>query len=61
MVNAAEKPAISTSELFRSAFMARDYIFVMLAFFACGIHMALIANHFLILAKDVGKDTLKDV
>lgn len=35
----------STSELFRLAFKSRDYIFIMLGFFTCGFHMALITNH----------------
>lgn len=44
-VKAAEKPKVSTSELFGIAFKSRDYIFIMLGFFTCGFHMALITNH----------------
>ncbi len=40
-----EENKISTSELFKLAFKSRDYICIMLGFFTCGFHMALITNH----------------
>lgn len=35
----------STSELFKISFKNRDYLFIVIGFFTCGFHMALIANH----------------
>lgn len=35
----------SIREMFRAAFHSRDYIFIMLGFFTCGFHMAIITNH----------------
>ena len=37
--------SVSTAELFRTAFHSADYRFIMIGFFTCGFHMALITNH----------------
>lgn len=39
------EPESSTLELFRRACKDRDYIFIVLGFFTCGFHMAIITNH----------------
>ncbi len=39
-----EQP-LPTKTLFAQAFHSRDYIFIMIGFFTCGFHMALITNH----------------
>lgn len=39
------KQNIKTSELFQISFKNRDYIFIVIGFFTCGFHMALITNH----------------
>ena len=39
-----DKP-LPAKTLFAQAFRSRDYIFIMIGFFTCGFHMALITNH----------------
>lgn len=41
----APESKITTSEFFRLAFKNRDYVFIVIGFFTCGFHMALITNH----------------
>ncbi|MDO4311937.1 MAG: MFS transporter [Eubacteriales bacterium] len=40
-----ERQNDNLSELFRIAFRDRNYIFIVLGFFTCGFHMAIITNH----------------
>ena len=35
----------NTKEIFASAFKSRTYLFLMIGFFTCGFHMAIIMNH----------------
>lgn len=46
--NTSVKPKMENagiSDLFKRAFKNRSYIFIVLGFFTCGFHMALITNH----------------
>lgn len=42
---AAQKGGLTVGELVRLARGSRDYLFIVLGFFTCGFHMALITNH----------------
>lgn len=41
--NKVEK--ISTKSVFKEAFKTKNYLFLMIGFFTCGFHMAIITNH----------------
>ena len=41
----AQDTPLPAKTLFAQAFRSKDYIFIMIGFFTCGFHMALITNH----------------
>ena len=44
-VSSVQDAPLPAKTLFAQAFRSRDYIFIMIGFFTCGFHMALITNH----------------
>ncbi|MBD9220332.1 MAG: MFS transporter [Clostridiales bacterium] len=42
---AKAEPSVSIKDMFANAFKSKNYIYLMIGFFTCGFHMALITNH----------------